>query len=293
MDKIALKAYAKINIGLDITGKRDDGYHSLKTIYQTVDVFDNLVIKKITEGVIIKTNRPYVPTDERNIAYKAAADIISGYGLTGGVRIDIGKNIPVGAGMAGGSADAAAVIEGMDRLYELHMSQSEKDGIAVRLGADVPFCLRRGTYLAEGIGERLSRINDFPDVSILILVPDFFISTKWAYSVIDDIANCEHPAIDDLVEAIDNGNFEGIVKNMGNSFEKAVSIKHPRIMEVKKMIEDLGAAKAMMSGSGSSIFGIFTEHDKALKAKQALGKYPGKSSIFLTKNVKGEHQWLI
>ena len=287
MDQINLKAYAKINLGLDIAGKREDGYHLLKTVFQTIDIHDNVNVRKTESGIILKTNKPYIPTDEKNIAYKAALKIISKYNLKAGVRIDIGKNIPVGGGMAGGSTDGAAVILAMNKLFNLNMSLTEMDEIAVGLGADVPFCLRKGTYLAEGIGEKLKKLNDIPDADILIFHPAFSVSTKWAYEKADAIKNPKHPQMDKVLDAIEKSDLKEISKYIENSFEEIVGEIHPEIFEIKKIMEDEGALKALMTGSGSSIFGIFESKEKAEKASLKLKQDYGNKNAYITKTVKG------
>ena len=178
MEQIHLKAFGKINIGLDVTGRRDDGYHLVRMIMQTVDLYDEVSLKKQDAGISVKTNKPFIPNDERNLAYKAARVLMDAYNIREGVRIDIGKRIPVAAGMAGGSTDAAAVLKGMNALFSLNIDEETIDAFAVKLGADVPFCLRKGTYLAEGIGEELTKLPDIPPCFCLLVNPGFGVSTK-------------------------------------------------------------------------------------------------------------------
>lgn len=269
MDNITLKAYGKINIGLDVTGRRADGYHLVKMIMQTVPVYDEVSIEKSeassAPSISVSTDSPYIPSDERNIAYKAAALMQKMY-KTGGAKIHIKKMIPHAAGMAGGSADAAAAIKGINELYDLKLSQKEMDDAALKLGADVPFCLRTGTYLSEGVGEALTRLRDFPPCHILIVNPGIEVSTKWAYEELDRINPSVHPDIDKVIEAIENANPAVAAKSMGNILEAPVIPKHPEIGRIKETLIKNGALGALMSGSGSSVFGIFDDKELLEKA---------------------------
>ena len=288
MEQIGLRAYGKINLGLDITGRRDDGYHLVKMVLQTVNIYDDVPARKTGGGITVKTTLPFIPNDERNLAYKAAEIILKEFDIKGGVRIDIKKNIPVGGGMAGGSADAAAIIQAMDALYGLGMSKEQMDEIALRLGTDVPFCLRKGTYFAEGIGERLTELEPMPDMSVLICSPHFPVSTKWAYESYDGMLSQEHPDINSLVCAIENADREKIFENMGNALEKVVGREYPEILQIKRDMERFGAVKALMSGSGSSVFGLFEEEAAAREASGRLNMKDNKKTFYITNFIKGE-----
>lgn len=288
MEQIGLRAYGKINIGLDITGKREDGYHLLKMILQTVNIYDDVLARKTREGIVVKTTLPFIPNDERNLAYKAADLIIKEFNIKGGVRIDIKKTIPVGGGLAGGSADAAAIIQAMDALYGLGMSTEKMDEIALKLGSDVPFCLRKGTYFAEGIGEQLTELSPMPDMTVLICTPNFPVSTKWAYDAYDGMFSQNHPDINSLVCAIENGDSDKIFGYMGNVLEKVVGREYPEILHLKNDMERFGAVKAMMSGSGSSVFGLFDNEAVARAAYNRLNIRESKRTLFLTNFIKGE-----
>ena len=280
MNQIRLKAHGKINIALDVTGKRPDGYHLVKMILQTVDLHDDILVRRQEEGIVIKTNKPFFPCDERNLAYKAAKAVMDAYDLSGGVRIDIGKRIPVAAGMAGGSADAAAVLKAMNAIYDLHMSREEMDRIAVKLGADVPFCLRRGTYLAEGIGEELVKVPDMPHCYCLLVNPGFGVSTKLAYEKIDKIPELKHPDIDSIINRLGRKDLQGIASYMGNVLEQAVIPDYPEIQQIKDRLKDSGATGAMMSGSGPTVFGLFDDKEKMDKAFESFeGEGYGKFKI--------------
>lgn len=270
MDQIKLKAYGKINIGLDVTGKREDGYHLVRMIMQTVSLHDDVVLKKQPEGIIVKTNKPFIPNDERNLAFKAAKLVREEFGISEGVRIDIGKRIPVAAGMAGGSTDAAAVLKGMKALFGLDLDEETMDALAVRLGADVPFCLRRGTYLAEGIGEELTRLPDIPACFCLLVNPGFGVSTKTVYQRIDEIEDLVHPEIDRTIEGLGRKSIEDVALSMGNILEYAVLPDHPEIQTIKDKMRENGAIGAMMSGSGPTVFGLFREEEYLDKAFAAF-----------------------
>lgn len=270
MNQIQLKAFGKINIGLDVTGLREDGYHLVKMIMQTVSLYDEVVVKKTESGIRVKTNRPYLPNDERNLAYKAARLVQETYGISEGVRIDIGKHIPVAAGMAGGSTDAAAVLKAMDSLFDLNLDPETMDRLAVKLGADVPFCLRKGTYLAEGIGEELTKLPDMPPCFCLLVNPGFGVSTRTAYQKIDEIPDLRHPDIDSTIKGLGRKSIEDIALSMGNILEQAVIPEHPEIQKIKDQMKENGAIGAMMSGSGPTVFGLFGKEELLEKAFQSF-----------------------
>lgn len=259
MNSIRLKAYGKINIGLDVTGRRADGYHLVKMILQTVSLYDEVLVRRQEEGITVKTNKPFLPCDERNLAYKAARAVMDRFSIHEGVRIDIGKNIPIAAGMAGGSTDAAAVLKAMDALFELNMDASVMDEIALQLGADVPFCLRRGTWLAEGIGEELTKLPDMPSCFCLLVNPGFGVSTKQAYQKIDELSAPFHPDIDETIRALGRRDLDEIALSMGNILEQAVIPDHPEIDRIKEQMKKYGALGAMMSGSGPTVFGLYDD----------------------------------
>ena len=293
--QVTRKAYGKINIGLNVTGKREDGYHLVKMILQTVDIHDDVTVRRIdvdaSRGgktgygepqIILTCDDPGLPTDERNLAYRAAAAMIKAFDLKGGVSIDIKKRIPKEAGMAGGSANAAAVLLAMQELFGLRDAAERADGedaydipakldeIALSLGADVPFCLRKGTYLAEGIGEKLTKLRNLPHAHLVIIVPGFGISTKWAYEQVDAIPDLKHPDIDTITSAIGEGDIREVAQRMGNILEEVAVRKYPEIREIKKILLEHGAMGAMMSGSGSAVFGIFDDPQKAEQSFEAF-----------------------
>lgn len=261
MNQTELKACGKINIGLDVTGRRADGYHLVRMIMQTVALHDDVVLKKQEEGITVKTDNPLIPDDERNLAFKAARLVLETCGIRSGVRIEITKRIPAAAGMAGGSADAAAVLKGMKELFCLDLGEQEMDALALKLGADVPFCLRSGTYLAEGIGEELTRLPDLPPCYCLIVNPGFGVSTKEIYQRIDEIKDLQHPEIDRTIEALGRKSIENVALSMGNVLEQAVIPDYPQVQAIKDKMVENGALGAMMSGSGPTVFGLFREEE--------------------------------
>lgn len=265
MEQACVKAYGKINIGLDVTGRREDGYHLVKMILQTVDLYDEISVRKQEKGITVQTNKPFLPTDERNLAFRAAKILMDEYGIEEGVRIDIGKNIPVAAGMAGGSTDAAAVLKLMNDIFELNIDKEKMDQIAVKLGADVPFCLRKGTYLAEGIGEELTRLPDMPHCYLAIINPNFGISTKWSYEQLDKMTDIKHPDIDGIIRALGAHDLERVSLGMRNVLEKAALEKYPQIQEIKDKLKSAGALGTLMSGSGPTVFGVFTDEEGCIR----------------------------
>ena len=274
MEEVFRKAYGKVNLGLDVVGRRPDGYHLVRMVMQTVDVCDDIVVRKghAGSGLSLSCDHPEVPADERNLAWKAAELVCRKYGVEASFSITITKRIPAAAGMAGGSTDGAAVILALNELLELRMTMDEMDAIALQLGADVPFCLRRGTYLAEGIGEKLTKLPDLAPCSMVIVKPPFGVSTPWAYKALDEYlgsvpeSGAAHPDIDLLMKALDRKDVSDIAAHMGNILESVVTREYPEILEIKKRLTDKGAAKALMSGSGPTVFGIFTDDKAAQEA---------------------------
>jgi len=287
MERIEYKAYAKVNIGLDITGKKEDDYHLLRTVMQTVNLYDEIIVSRRPKGIMLRTDRPFLPNDERNLAFKAARFVSQKYKQVKGVDIEIKKHIPVGGGMAGGSTDAAAVIQALDRLFSLHMQQEEKDEIALGIGADVPFCLRKGIYYAEGVGEKLNKLKALPDMAVIICAPQFSVSTPWAYQAYDEEKEIEHPDMDALLSAIEAGDSAGIFRHMGNVLEPVVMKEHGQIADLIQLLKNSGADKALMSGSGSTVFGLFSDRKAAQTACDTVRKEANGAEVFLTDFVKG------
>lgn len=278
-----LRAMAKINLGLDIIGKRPDGYHEVRMIMQTIQMYDVLEIqKKNTPGIFLTTNLPFIPTDERNLVYKAAKLLMDEFGITEGISLRLEKSIPVAAGMAGGSSDAAAAFVGVNNLFHLGLGKRELMERAVQVGADVPYCVMRGTALAEGIGEKLTRIPPVPRCFILIGKPGVTVSTKTAYESLNLDGISSHPDIDGLMEEIRKGDLRGMSKKMGNVFEPGIIEKYPVIQEIKNVMEAGGALKALMSGSGPTVFGVFDDRRRMMETAEELRRGKLAKTVFAT-----------
>jgi 4-diphosphocytidyl-2-C-methyl-D-erythritol kinase len=283
MDTLIRKAYAKVNLGLDVVCRRPDGYHEVKMVMQTIGLYDELTfLKKAYDGseaIKIVTDSSEIPIDENNLVYRAAALVLERYRPDAGVEITLKKNIPVAAGMAGGSTDAAAVFRGLNELFDLKMPLEEMCGMGVKIGADVPYCIISGTALAEGIGEKLTTLPPPPPCHVLIAKPDISVSTKWAYENLHANELSHHPDIDGMVLAIRTQDLDGITARMENVFEAVTMKKYPVIKEIKDKMRALGAENALMSGSGPTVFGIFRDRDKA---EIAYGQLKMKYNVYLT-----------
>ena len=284
-DRIQLKALAKINLGLDVLRRREDGYHEVKMIMQTISLHDDLEIRRIkTPGIQVKTNLYYLPTNENNLVYKAAKLLMDEFGIKEGVAIQLKKRIPVAAGMAGGSTDGAAVLWGMNQMYGLGLSRQELMERGVKLGADVPYCVQRGTALAEGIGERLSVLPSMPKCTILIAKPGISVSTKFVYENLhaNDLKPEQHPDVDRMIEAMKEKNLDLLCERMGNVLETVTIPAYPVIQEIKEHMMACGAAGAMMSGSGPTVFGIFHSPVQAKAAMKDLKVNGLAKKLYLT-----------
>lgn len=280
-----LKAYAKINLGLDVIGRLPNGYHEVKMVMQTVGICDELTFEKMPEGIRVTTDNGELPTGEDNLIYKAAGLMCERYNIKEGVHIHLQKNIPIAAGMAGGSTDAAATLKGMNTLFDAGGTMQELMELGVKIGADVPYCVMGGTALAEGIGEKLTALRPAPDCTLLIAKPDINVSTKYVYEHLDAEGVEMHPDIDGMVEAIENGSLDGILERMGNVLENVTVKAHPVITRIKNRMKELGAKQSMMSGSGPTVFGIFTEAEKAQEAYRILREEQVAKQIFVTEFV--------
>lgn len=284
MDTIRLKARAKINLGLDVVRRREDGYHEVKMVMQMLRLYDQIDIEKTQEsGILVRSNLSFLPTDERNIAYKAAKVMIDQFGLEQGVIIRIEKHIPVAAGMAGGSTDCAAVLYGMNKLFGLRLNQKKLRELGVKLGADVPYCLMRQTALSEGIGEILTPISPLQDCPILIAKPSVSVSTRHVYEHLKLDEQTMHPDIDGIVTALADGDLYGVTDRMANVLETVTVPEHPVIDEIKKQMMASGAVNALMSGSGPTVFGIFDDEEKVKKACEDMKASGLARQIYLTR----------
>lgn len=285
MNHMRLKAMAKINLGLDVLRRREDGYHEVKMIMQTIRLHDEIHLHKIEEKEIrIRTNLYYLPNNENNLAYRAAKILFDEFGISGGISISLKKNIPVAAGMAGGSSDAAAVLFGVNRMYHLGLGLEELQLRGVRLGADVPYCIMRGTALAEGIGEKLTALAPMPKCHILIAKPPISVSTKFVYENLhaNDLKQEEHPPVDLQLQALQKGDLKSLVMNMGNVLERVTVPEYPVIEKIKNLMRENGALGAMMSGSGPTVFGIFESYDDAKLAYRNIKRSGLAKQVYLT-----------
>ena len=274
MNSIKLKSRAKINLSIDVLGIREDGYHLVEMIMQTIDLYDLIEIKEIIDNkILIKSNSNEIPLDSDNIVYKAANLIKERFCIDKGIEIYIKKNIPVAAGMAGGSSNAAAILVGLNSLWNLNLSNQELEEIGLKLGADVPFCIKGGTVLAQGIGEELTDIKGLDeDISILVCKPDLFVSTKEIYELIDSREITMRPNNKLLIDYLKNNEIEALARNMFNVLEEVTVEKHPVIKKIKDTMIKNKALGAMMSGSGPTVFGVYKNREDALKCKSILEK---------------------
>lgn len=278
-----LRALAKINLGLDVTGKRPDGYHEVRMIMQSIQMFDQLEIEKSGEpGIRIETNLSFLPCNENNLVYRAADLLMKEFDIRSGLDVKLTKFIPVAAGMAGGSSDAAAVLVGVNRMFGLGLSTRELMERGVKIGADVPYCIMRGTALAEGIGEKLTRLSPMPPCHVLIGKPGINVSTKFVYGNLDLKKVKTHPDIDAIRDAIERGDLQGVARNMGNVLELVTCPAYPVIEEIKELMMQEGALNAMMSGSGPTVFGLFDDQETAKKAYEKLRDSGLTRQTFLT-----------
>ena len=277
MNSITLKSRAKINLSIDVLGKRQDGYHLVEMIMQTIDLYDLIEInEKDNDQITIKSTSDEIPLDCNNLVYKAANLIKKTFNINKGVEIHIKKNIPVAAGMAGGSSNAAAVLVGLNKLWNLNLSNQQLEKIGLKLGADVPFCINGGAVLASGIGEELTPIKGLTkDVCILVCKPDLFVSTKEVYECIDSKDIDKRPNNKFLIECLKNEDTRQLAENMFNVLEGVTMDKHPVIQQIKDIMTNNRALGAMMSGSGPTTFGIFENMETAKKAyEKAKADFP-------------------
>ena len=282
-DSMWINAPAKINIGLDVVGEREDGYHEVRMIMQSIRLFDRLTLtRKKDPGVRLTTNLKFLPTDENNLIVKCAKLLLKEFEPGGGLTINLEKRIPVAAGLAGGSTDAASTMIAINQMYGLNLSNSQLMKRAVKIGADIPYCIMKGTALAEGIGEKLSTIPKLPNCTILIVKPKIHVSTREIYSnlVLDE--NTVHPDIDRMIEDMKNRKLKDLCGHMGNILESVTIPAHPEIAEIKEFMLQNGALGSLMSGSGPTVFGIYDDKDAAMRAKTAALEKFDKSFAFVT-----------
>lgn len=283
MNEISLKALAKINLGLDVVRRREDGYHEVRMVMQTIHLFDRLDIKRVAEpGIRIESNLSFLPVNEDNLIYKAGKMLMDEFGITEGVEVSLNKRIPVAAGMAGGSTDAAAMLYGMNQIFELGLDRKGLMERGVKIGADVPYCIMRGTALAEGIGEKLSPLPPMIKCPVLIAKPQISVSTKFVYENLKLDENTVHPDIDALISDIKAKDLELVCADMGNVLETVTIPAYPIIDEIKQHMMAHGATGAMMSGSGPTVFGLFADEETAEAAYEAMKESGLAKQVYLT-----------
>lgn len=279
MRQIVMKAYAKINLGLDVLRKREDGYHDVRMIMQNVSLYDKLTLKKTSKDEILLTsNVGSLPNNEKNLVYKAISLIKEECGLTAGVKADLEKMIPMAAGMAGGSTDAAAALVGMNQLFDLGLSKERLMELGVKIGADVPYCIMGGTALSEGIGEVLTQLPPMPHCYILIAKPRISVSTRFVYENLEADKLLYHPDIDGMMTAIEGKDLKGVADRLSNVLETVTEKKYPIIGKIKEAMIEAGALNSLMSGSGPTVFGIFEDKETAMKGLEKM------KSIEMVKN---------
>lgn len=283
MEQIFRKAHAKINLGLDVLRRREDGYHELRMIMQTVDICDDLLFERTAEpGIAIRTDREELPLDQGNLIYRAAELLFREKKMAEGVRVTLTKRIPIAAGMAGGSADAAAAMHGLNALFAMGYSVRELQELGVKLGADVPYCLAGGTMLAEGIGELLTPLPPPPACFLVVAKPDIDVSTAFVYGNLHADRLTYHPDIDGMIGALRAGDLSGITDRLGNVLETVTAGAYPVVSEIKELLRRAGAENALMSGSGPSVFGIFKERGAAEAAARAVSDRKLAGQVFVT-----------
>ena len=282
MNEYQMKAYAKINLVLDVVRRLENGYHEVKMVMQTVGIYDVLTFERIDEGIVVTTDSGELPTDENNLIYKAAKLMMEQYDIKEGVRIHLEKNIPIAAGMAGGSTDAAATMKGINRLFDLGCTLRDLMELGVKIGADVPYCIMGGTALAEGIGEKLTALPPAPECFLLVAKPDINVSTKFVYEHLDAAGVEKHPDIDGMVKAIREESLQGVLDRMENVLESVTVPAYPVIDTIKNRMRELGAPNSLMSGSGPTVFGIFIEKEKAQEAYEIITKEGLAKQVFVT-----------
>ena len=278
-----VRAHAKINLGLAVGGVRPDGYHDISTVMQSVKLSDTLVFQKREEpGLFFRCSEKTLPSDEGNLSYRAAALLLGERLEKEGLSIELEKNIPLAAGLAGGSADAAATLYAVNELFALGLSTEELLLAAKKLGADVPFCLVGGTCLCEGIGEILTPAPSLPPCYLVLAKPKVMVSTKEAYGGLAPVSEREEISMDRVLSALEEKNFFALDAAMKNAFEEGVIAHHPEVGSLLAFLKEEGALCCRMSGSGPTVFGIFEEEEKAVKAKDAALKAFSLSDCLLT-----------
>ena len=283
MDEIKLKALAKINLGLDVVRRREDGYHEVRMVMQTIHLYDQLLIQKSeTPGIQIHSNLSFLPVNENNLVYKAGKLLMDEFDIHTGVSVELNKRIPVAAGMAGGSTDAAAMLYGMNQLFGLKLKRKDLMERGVQIGADVPYCIMRGTALAEGLGEKVSGLPPMVKCPVLIAKPAVSVSTKFVYQNLKLNEQTPHPDIDALITDIRNSDLDNICADMGNVLETVTIPNYPVIAQIKEQMLKSGAKASMMSGSGPTVFGLFGDEETARRARAEMKASGLAKQVYLT-----------
>ena len=283
MDEITLKALAKINLGLDVIRRREDGYHEVSMVMQTIHLYDRLEIAKSHEpGIHIRSNLNFLPVNENNLVYKAGKLLMDEFGITDGVDVNLEKRIPVAAGMAGGSTDAASMLYGMNRIFDLGLSRRQLMERGVQIGADVPYCIMAKTALSEGIGEVLTEVAPLPDCFVVVAKPTISVSTKMVYENLHANELQHHPDVVGMVDALKQGDLSGVASRMENVLETVTTKLYPQIEEIKQTMKESGAENAIMSGSGPTVFGLYTEKATAEQAAEKIRQQYGLSEVYVT-----------
>lgn len=284
MEQQTLKAYAKVNLTLDVIGKLPNGYHEVKMIMQQINLYDEVTISKRKTGIELRTNSGFIPKDNRNIAFKAAQIMVERYDIKSGIQIYIDKRIPISAGLAGGSTDAAAVIKGINLLFKLNLTLDEQMKIGLELGADVPFCIMGGAAIAEGIGEKLTPIKGLKHGWMVLAKPSIGVSTKEVYQKLNWDQIKKHPNTEDMLNAIDKDEIHDVSAQLCNVLEEVTLELYPVVKELKDRFYEYGGLGVLMSGSGPSVFGFFKTYDKAKKAQKKLSRIYNQSYLISTVN---------
>ena len=289
MKDISVKALAKINLGLDVIRRREDGYHEVCMVMQTIHLFDRLEIAKNTSGQItMETNLAFLPTNENNLVYKAAKLLCDEFGIKDGIHVNLQKRIPVAAGMAGGSTDAAATLLGVNELLCLGLQKKQLQKESVRIGADVPYCVLGKTAHARGIGEKLTEIASPPQAYLVVAKPDINVSTPVVYRALDSLPSYPHPDVEGMIQALEQKDLNALCEKLGNVLELVTAKEYPVIGQIEDVLLKEGAKAALMSGSGPSVFGIFDTEGQAQTACKALEKAALAKQLFVTTFENGE-----
>lgn len=274
MDAITLKAHAKINLSLDVVGKKENGYHLLRMVMQEISLFDTVTVTKIDGSAIkITSTASFLPVGKENIAYRACEIMREAYGLAGGYSIHIEKRIPVAAGLAGGSTDAAAVMKAIRTLENLQVSDGELMQLSLKIGSDIPFCIQGGTALAEGIGDLITPLDGGSNYWILLIKPALSVSTQHVYKALQWESLVHHPKTDDLIQVLPTANLHQLAPLMGNVLESVTAKEHAIIQTIKNQLMTYGAVTSQMSGSGPTVFGLFKRDDQAKSALKNMKRF--------------------